>query len=257
MKKIINIALSSIFALLLITSCDKEEAKISPEQEKEISTREMAFDKNPQDKNGAEHNAFLDYFGQHVDLSAEVNSDIIMNIVKGMHEKNNMEFGDEELYRYTSIIEDIKVQQIGGPATEYDPCKRYPGICDILDALQTQLPNQMLDESNGGTSTKRTLNFIEKLKADEIKIMADTKLSDEERKAALSFYSIARHSAAYWHNVAHVAKEKSPWFDSITAEQAAICHTCDVVAADAAGSIFGPWGAGIASAAVTIEKIFF
>lgn len=257
MKKVFNIALSSVFALLLMTSCDKEEAKIIPEQEKEISSKQMAFEKNPQDKDGAEHNAFLDYFGKNVNLSAEVNSDIVMKSVKGFHEKNNMEFGDEELYRYTTIIEEIKVQQIGGPATEYDICKRYPGICDLMDRLQSELPTQMLDASNGGTSTKRTLGFIERLKAEETKVMADTKLSDEEKEAALSFYSIARHSAAYWHNVAHVAKDRSPWFDSFNAEVEAKCHTCDVVAADAAGSIFGPWGAGIASAAVVVEKVLF
>src|SRR5690606_6884890 len=124
---------------------------------------------------------------------------------------------------------------IGGPAPTFPAnfCRWFPGICDIFTPSPTfpyGLPLPMLSKDNGGTSTDRTLKFIEAVKEIENKILNDKTLSEEQQKALLNQQAIARYSAGYWHNVNAIQKDKSGYYDAFqNVEAAKVCHTCDVV----------------------------
>lgn len=261
MKKVFNIALSSIFALLLMTSCDKEEAKIIPEQEKEISNKEMAYEKNPYDKGGEIHNDFLDHFIKNFKSSEEINSDELFNHVKSYFEKNKMEFGEEEQSNYFEAMKGYSDLKIGTTPISVNLCRYFPYICDLLTPSPFNPQMLSINNSNGGTSTSQTLSFIANVKKEEDKTMADKKMSDEDKRILLSYYSVARHSAGYWHNVNSIEKGSSPWSKHVNTTRPAAFK--DVVAADAAGTAVGNWLGGpglgdvlggIASALAYLER---
>lgn len=261
MKKVFNIALSSIFALLLMTSCDKEEAKIIPEQEKEISNKEMAYEKNPYDKGGAIHNDFLNYFIKNIKSSEELNADELFNHVKTYLEKNKMEFGEKEQANFSEAMKGYSDLQIGTAPIYINLCKYFPFICDILNPSPFNPQMISVNNSNGGTSTSQTLNFIASIKKEEDKVIADRKMSDEDKRILLSYYSVARHSAGYWHNVNSIKKESSLWSKHVNTPRPAALK--DVVAADAAGTAIGTFIGGpglgnvlggIASALAYLER---
>lgn len=256
MKNLFNITLSTMVALFFMTSCSKdEEVKVSPTKEFKISNEEMANEKNPYDKSGAIHNEYLDFFIKNVKTSEEVGLEKTLLITEQFHKENKMEYGDVEREKYFTLFETYaEAQKTGGPVIEWI-CKTYPKICEFINPSPFN-PFTLLNASNGGTSTDRTLKFIEEIKAKEAKILSERNLEGENLERVLNYFAVARYSAGYWHNVAYVQKERSPWYETISEpNQAKPCHTCDIVKADADGAtVAGPVGAGIASAAVALEK---
>lgn len=255
MKKIINVTLSTIVALALITSCKKEEGiKIAAEKEVEISTKKMANDKNPYDNSGALHNEYLDFFIKRINTSEEINLDKTLLLTEEFYREKKMDFGSEAKERYTTMFDTYaESQEIGRPIIGW-LCKLFPELCEYLKPVLFSI----LDPSHGGTSTDRTLKFIEAIKAQEEIVMNTEQLEREDVEILLNYYAVARYSAGYWHNVAYVQKEKSAWHGPFTEAQVeARCHTCDVVKGDADGAtVAGPVGAGVASAAIVLEKIW-
>lgn len=244
MKKVFNIALSSVFALLLMTSCDKEETKIIPEQEKEISSKEMAYEKNPYDKEGVIHNDFLNYFIKNLESPKELNADELLNLVQSYFKENKMEFGEEEQSNYFKVIQGYSDLQIGIAPIANNLCKYFPYICDLLKPSPfNPVPSMnFFKNPNGGTSTSHTLSFITDVKKEEDKVMADEKMNDEDKRILLSYYTVARHSAGYWHNVKSVQKESSLWSKHVNTTDPAALK--DVIAADAAGTAIGTFVGG-------------
>ncbi len=268
MKNLLNITLSTIVALFFMTSCEKNDgAEIVPEKEVEISNKEMANDKNPYDKTGAIHNEYLDFFIKNVNTSEEINLDRVLLITEKFYAENELDYGGDEKERYVALFNTYaEAQEIGGPVIDYI-CRQYPWICDIITPSPfNPLPDfNFLSSSNGGTSTDRTLEFIEKVKSAEVKLINDERLEGKELETVLNYFAVARYSAAYWHNVAYVQKGRSPWHGPFTeAEAAEACHVCDVVGADAAGAVVGGIagpvgagvGAGVASAGAVLEKLW-
>lgn len=257
MKNLFNITLSTMVALFFMTSCSKnEQEKVIPTKEVEISSKEMANDRNPYDKSGALHNDYLDFFIKNVEPSEEVGIEKTLLITEKFHKENKMEYGEQDREKYITLFEIYgEAQKIGGPVTNWI-CRTYPKLCEFINPSPFN-PFPLLSTTNGGTSTDRTLKFIEEIKAKEAKVMSEKSLEGEDLERVLNYFAVARYSAGYWHNVAYVQKEKSPWYETTFSEAnlAKPCHSCDIIKADADGAtVAGPVGAGIASAAVALEK---
>lgn len=259
----------AIFGAVLFTSCEKN-TDVQPEErvEKEISLAQMSYAKNQYDQQGVLHNAFLDHLESS--LEKNLNQEGLLNLYNEFYVAQKMEFGEEERAGLTKYMDTYSEMRIGGPfpTIPLNICRWIPVICDILNPSPTfpyTIPLNILNSDNGGTSTERTTKFIESLKVNEDKIMSDESLSDDHRKALLNQHAIARFSAGYWHNVNAIQKGKSGYYDYFQeADVAKICHTCDVVGADAAGAALGALvggvgagpGAGVASGIAVAEKIY-
>ncbi len=256
MKNLFNLTLSAVIALTLITSCKKETATSDPKAEKEITSAQMKNSSNPYDKEGELHNKFLDYFITKADLKKDINRDKIFVIYEGFHNENKMVFGDVQIREFGIFMDSFSQLNIGGPYKNLNLCKQYPALCNVTGTGPYN-PLEMLIPTDATTSTDRTLAYIKAIAEEEAKVLRNDKLEDEVKKDLLHYYTVARHSSAYWHNVAKIQKSKSGWHDSFTqGEVAALCHVCDVVGADAAGgAIGGGIGAGVASGAAVVEKL--
>ncbi|SFC59007.1 hypothetical protein SAMN05421747_115100 [Parapedobacter composti] len=268
MKNLLNTIAIALISLFIFTSCDKADDIPMEKKEREISNTQMQNPKNPYDKEGEQHNAFLDYFIAKADGSKEMNREKMLKIYADFYASQKMEFGDEQIAGYGELFDAYSEMNIGVPSSNFPPqfCRWFPVICDILTPSPTfpyPLPLGLLNEDNGGTSTDRTLTFIDAVKENEAKILADKELSEEQQKALLNQHAIARYSSGYWHNVSAIQQGKSGYYEAFQEAHAAkVCHTCDVVGADAAGAAVGALvggvgagpGAGIASGAALLEK---
>lgn len=268
MKNLLNTIAVALIALFMFTSCDKTDEMPVEQQEREISNAQMQNSKNPYDKEGELHNAFLDYFIAKADGRKEMNREKMLKIYADFYASQKMEFGEEQIAGYEELFDAYSEMNIGVPSPNFPPqfCRWFPVICDILTPSPTfpyLLPLGLLNENNGGTSTDRALKFIDVVKENEVKIMASKELSEEQKKALLNQHAIARYSAGYWHNVSAIQQNNSGYYDAFQeADAAKVCHTCDVVGADAAGAAVGALvggvgagpGAGIASGAALLEK---
>lgn len=255
MKIFQYITLLVLFSSLMFVSCDESSLSSGPEQspEEKILAKQMAYDKNPYDKEGAMHNEFLDYFITHKDSTKE-----LLDIYAKFYHSKDMEFGDEQMAAYRELFQTYRqIPSIGGPYTETF-CEKYPRFCDILTPSPTfPIPIALLGENNGDTSTERTLQFIKAVKTNENQIIADKGLSDRQRKALLTQHAVARYSAGYWHNVTAIQKEESGYYGPFQKSEAALI---DVVAADELGAIVGgiiggPAGAGYGAASFSIAAV--
>ncbi len=266
MKNSFNLTLITVVALFLITSCDKKETQqMKPKAEKEITAEQMKNSSNPYDKEGELHNRFLDYFIAKTDVKNEMNRDKVYVIYEGFHKENKLEFGDKESSGFGDLMDAYSELSIGGPYIDLDICKQFPALCNITGTGPYN-PLEILIPSDGTTSTERTLTYIKQIAGEEAKVLRNEELEDDQKKALLNYYAVARYSSAYWHNVANIQKSKSGWYDSFSqGDVAALCHTCDVVGADAAGAAVGALvggpigagvGAGVASGAAVLEKLW-
>ncbi|MFA5669101.1 MAG: hypothetical protein WC967_07645 [Balneolaceae bacterium] len=277
-NKIFSVTTMALFGLLLLISCDEISSsadKIKPE-EIEIKTEQIQNAKNPYDEEGQIHNKFLDYFVEATAKDTAVDQKRALVLIENFYAQNEMELGREQIQGFNQLFEAYSELGLGLPGPIFPTptdilCRWFPTVCDILNPSGPFLPyalnNDDLGEENGGTSTERTLKFIETTKAQEAMVLESKELDDEHRNALLAQYAIARYSAAYWHNVENIQQQKSGYYTSLIESDNAIaskCHTCDVVGADAAGAAVGSVvpgvgtgvGAGVASAAAAIEKLF-
>ncbi|TJZ60012.1 hypothetical protein FAZ15_14095 [Sphingobacterium olei] len=268
MKTLQNLIAIALLGVVTLTSCQKDDLPGAQVEEREISAKQLQNSKNPYDEEGALHNAFLDHFIAKSDGKKEMNPEKMLEIYASFYAANDMEFGEEQVAGYHKLFEVYGEMNIERPISSLPPnlCRWFPIICEILTPSPTfpyALPTGLLNAENGNNSTERTLKFIQAVKDIEGKILADKELSDEKRKALLNQYAVARYSAGYWHNVSAIQKGRSGYYESFQdAEIAALCHTCDIVGADAAGAVVGALvggvgagpGAAIASSAAALEK---
>lgn len=277
LSKLFSLTLIAFFGALLMVSCDSVNSNTDKDQpkEREITAEMMKNPKNPYDEKDETHNKFLDYFAEATAKDTAIDQKQLPLIIEKFYAQNKMEFGGEQMQGYEQLFDTYSKLGLGMPGpifprpTDY-LCRVFPTLCDILTPNGPFRPflaqGGDLDDENGGTSTERTLKFIETTKAQEAKALESKELDDEHRKAILSQLAVARYSAAYWHNVVSIQKEESAYYKPFTeVEAAAICHVCDVVGADAAGAVVGSLvpgvgtgvGAGVSSAASVIEKLFW
>ncbi len=269
MKTLQNLMSVLLISALSFTSCNKaEDVELIQKVEVEVTTKQMQNEKNPHDQEGALHNSYLDFFAKKMDGKKEMNQDKLLKLYSEFYASQKMDFGDEQINGYKKLFEAYDMMAIGRPlpVLPTNLCRWFPAICDLFSPSPTfpfGLPTGLLNEDNGGTSTERTLKFIEQIKANETKLLADKSLTEEKREALLSQHAVARYSAGYWHNVNAIQKSKSPYFETFQeADVQALCHTCDVVGADAAGAAVGALvggvgagpGAAVASGAAVLEK---
>ena len=256
MKNLRNLTMGLVTAFFLVTACDKSEEPFTPTVEKEITRAEMQNKANPQDGEGAQHNDFLDYLVIHADVKQEISREKLVSLYKAFYASQKMEFNETEMRNLNLRLEAFGAMKIGGPYINPDLCKRFPGICN-LTGTGPYNPVELLAPSNGGTAYERATKYLAAIRNEETKIMKNDDLTEDEKQIVLTYYAVARHSAAYWHNVAYVQKEKSGWYD-VYSEAAAVapCHLCDIANADASGAVIGgviagPPGAGAGAASVS------
>lgn len=266
MKSILKFATAAIFGGIILTSCHKDKNDIPQKVEKKITLNQMQNPDNPYDEQGKIHNEFLDYAAKAIDIGStkEMTSKTTLDLVKRFYTLKQMNLGARQMKAYEELFRNYAESGIGNDggvsALKSQWCEYFPGLCDIL---RTCLPTILLSKTNGGTSTGRTLKFIDSVKQVERKIFLDKGYTDKERKALLSLASVARFSAGYWHNVAKIKKENSPYYKSIQVLALSDCPACDVVMGDAVGAAVGSAipavgtgaGAAIGSLAVATAKI--
>src|SRR5699024_5803058 len=203
---------------------------------KKVTFDQMENPDNPYDEQGKIHNEFLDYTAEAIDISStkEMTSKETLDLVKRFYASKQMDFDARQMKAYEELFNNYAESGIGNDggvsALKSRWCEYFHGLCDVL---RTCLPTILLSKTNGGTSTGRTLKFIDSVKQVERKILSDKNYTDKERKGLLSLTSVARFSAGYWHNVDKFEKGNSPYYKSIQALAASDCPTCDVVMGDA------------------------
>lgn len=265
-----------ILKLIIIAStvtflygCKKTaDLPLESNNELEISKSQIQNLSNPFDSQGEVHNRFLDYFFQATKSSKVINREKLLKVTQEFYFVNKLDFMDSQVKAYGQLFDTYHQIEIGRPGPVLPPnlCRWFPSICDILTPSPTfpGLPTNFLSDENGGSSTDRTLEFIQKVKELEDYVLKNEKLTQEQQNARLTQYAIARYSAAYWHNVKYIQKDKSPSYGSfqdLAAYPNSSCHTCDVVRADSGGGVVsaiiegvspGP-GAALASAAAVLQ----
>lgn len=273
MNKFFSFTLTALFGILLLISCDSvnNDKKDQPE-EREITASQIENPDNPFDKEGAIHNDFLDYFGEATAADTALNQEQILEVIREYYARSEQEFGEEQAAAYARLFESYGELGIAGPIFPRPSdifCRWFPQLCDIFNPSGPFIPFALktgsMNPENGGTSTERTLKFAEEVKALEGKLLDSEEIDGSAKEALLAQYAIARYSAMYWHNVSTQQVKSVYTEEFVEAEAAAVCHTCDVVTADAAGGALGSVipgvgtgvGAGVASAAAILEKIFW
>ena len=277
LRKLFSLTLIALFSVVIFASCSdiNSSTNIEKPKEREVTVEQMSNPESPYDKEGAMHNKFLDYFAEATAKDTAITQERTAIVIEEFYADNDMEFTDEHMQGYRQLFEAYTELGMGSPRVIFpspsdDLCRWFPVLCDILNPTGPFIPfalqTDILNEENGGTSTERTLRFIETTKKQEAQVLASKELKDEHKNALLSQYAIARYSAAYWHNAEFIQKEENGYYDSIIEADAIAlaCGTCDVVEADAAGAVVGSLvpgvgtgaGAGVASAAAALEKLW-
>lgn len=242
-----------LLSLFILTACSKnEDTKISS-TEQEITTSQIENKANKLDYVGELHNKMMDYFATNVDKSNnKLNIEDFVNVYTKFARENKINFDDEQrmnvINSYNQMREMMGAQQ-SLANIQPEMCKRFPALCN-LTGTGPYNPNPINFLSEGsGNSYQSTLNYIAAIKDIEDKVLKSKEINDKDLEAILSFYSVARHSAAYWHNVEFVQKEKSYWYNKEVAEAAKVrpCVNCNVVNADIAGAVVGSLGGPIGS----------
>ncbi len=269
MKNILKFALIALFGGFLLASCQKEKDNTPKKTEKAITLQQMENPDNPYDKQGKLHNEMLDYVAKTTDISSakELTSEDMIGVVKKFYDVKKMDFSSRQMKGYEELFSIYAELGYGNGTAMLDSklCEWFPALCNAGPGPYLPAPDMplfLLDSDDGGTSTGRTLNFIDSVKVIESKILANKDLSDKQRRAFLCRSSVARFSAGYWHNVLTIQKENSPYYESIQALEGP-CVTCDVLGGDAAGAAVGALvggvgagpGAAIGSLAVATEKL--
>lgn len=250
MKNIIKLG-TFMLSLFIMTACNKnEDTKISS-TEKEISLSQMENKANRLDQTGKLHNQFLDYFAANVDSkNNDLNIEDLISIYSKFARENQVNFDDEQRSNLSSAYNTMR-EMMGKESKleniSLDICKRFPAICDITGTgPYNPNPINILANTTGETSYDRTLKYIESIKDIENKVLASKEFNEKDMETILAFYSVARYSAAYWHNVQYVSQKSSYWFNENDAKAVRPCTNCNVVNADVTGAIVGalagPWG---------------
>ena len=278
LRKIFSLTFIALFSVVLLASCaDINSETTDKPREEEITAEQMRNSESPYDEEGAMHNKFLDYFVEATAEDTAITQERAAIVIESFYADNDMEYTGEHEQGYGRLFEAYTELGLGLPGPIFptptdELCRWFPALCDIFNPTGPFIPfalqTDILDEENGGTSTERTLMFIETTKKQEAQVMASSELGDEHKNALLAQYAVARYSAAYWHNAEFIQQEENGYYNSIVEADAVAkaCNTCDVVGADAGGAavgalIGGPVGAGIgagvASAAAIIEIWFW
>ncbi len=270
-------ALAICTVLTVVVSCDQEDDNTPlpiEKKEREIKVSEMRYEKNPYDDQGMLHNEFLDFFITRVDLSSkEMNREKLFSLIEEFHSVKKIDFEASDIEIYHKVFDFYAEAKIHYPGSESISrlCKYFdiPILCDII---KWPFPTLLtLDDVEEGEATDRILKYIEEIKAAEAKILEDTRMDEIEKYALLNYATVARHSAAYWHNEMHVLKSQSNWSNADESLAAEYCWKCvgksdvegaiggAITGAFAGGVGAGPGagiGAGAASAASAVVEFF-
>lgn len=244
MKTIFKSGLAILSCFIAFTACKKEEDRQVNQVEQEISAAQMQNKNNSYDQIGILHNKFLDYFSQNVPAEGNVNFDAFLNIYTKFAADNQIDFDDTQRRTLNSSYGTFL--EMLGPNNDIsninpEMCKRFPALCNITGTGPYN-PNGLLDKSSGGTSYERTLKYIDAIRDIEKKVIASKDITEDDRNAILAYYTVARHSAAYWHNVENAYREKSYWYNTEANSEANAlrpCQQCTIVNADVTGAIVG------------------
>jgi hypothetical protein len=211
-KMFFSLFLSSFIALLMFGCGNKEELKI---EEKLVSNEEMQNTSNKMDFYGKEHNEFLDYFAANVKFSSPqsvMSKKEVYPMVEGFNKLKGRPFGEREIGLLNDFYSKMdKAEKNGlfmGPFLPAQYCKWFPWLpyCNVPFPLPSELLTRKSTSYN-----KNVLDFIKAVKDIEDKVLADKVMKEDEKGFWLQYYSIARHSAAYWYNELIVKKENSVW----------------------------------------------
>lgn len=251
MKNLIKTSIATLLVFVMASSCKKEDADQAL-VERQITANEMANGKNEFDNTGKQHNAFLDYYAQS-SLKSGNNADVetLIRLANEFYKNDTNDATQPTLRLSSTILGNVQEEiiSIGGPYRPIDLCKRFPSLCNIFNPSPGPFIPFNILLSSEGSSTDRTLKFIDKIKSVETELLSTKGLKDDEKAALLAYYSTARHSAAYWHNNL-IASDNQFWSkqDGLKAQFAK--YPKDVIGADADGATiggllgtgFGPWG---------------
>jgi hypothetical protein len=283
LREVFKLTFIALFSVVILASCSDINSGIDEEEPKEteITAEQMRNSESPYDEEGAMHNKFLDYFVEATAEDTAITQERAAIVIEEFYADNDMEFTGEHMQGYGQLFEAYTELGMGSPRMIFpsptdELCRWFPVLCDIFNPTGPFIPfalqTDILNGENGGTSTERTLRFIETTKKQEAQVMASSELGDEHKNALLAQYAVARYSAAYWHNAEFIQQEKNGYYDSIIDADSdgdaveLACNTCDVVGADAGGAAVGALiggpvgagvGAGVASAAAIIEIWFW
>ncbi|RAV30541.1 hypothetical protein [Sinomicrobium soli] len=250
-KSFLKTALITCTVLTGMISCDNVEEDLIPEQEeeREITAQEMRNEKNPYDKQGILHNELLDYYIEHTDDVKDITPDRWIVITKAFYDSKKMDFEAVNIENYKENLHLYEKAAMNSSDLSFDLCKYVPILCDggstgpydPTPAFPGPFFSDDGNADNDSTHTNRVVEYLRAVRAEEDKILANTKLSDEERIALLNYTAVARHSAGYWHNVMHVQKSKNNWYGYAIQSEAAArpCLACDAIYADALGTAVG------------------
>ncbi len=251
MKTLFKSGLAILSCLIILTACNKENDVQVNETEKEITAQQMQNKNNSEDQVGMLHNRFLDYFAANTKIDSEVNFDLFLNVYTKFAAENKIDFNDVQRRTLSSSYSSLR-EMVGANNNisniSLDMCKRFPALCNITGTGPYN-PNNLLDKANGGTSYQRTLKYIDAIKSIEAKVIASKEIAEDDKRAILAYYTVARHSASYWHNVENVYQGKSYWYNTSNAEASAArpCQQCNVVNADITGAVVGSVGGPVGS----------
>ncbi|MGB3343261.1 MAG: hypothetical protein WBA61_05075 [Aequorivita sp.] len=225
MKNVFKISSITLSAILLITSCSKnDDETLEPSGliETEITQVEMQNRANPLDDQGEMYGEFLtvlefngDIGGWDVGQLAQFNGDDdswdvgqifenngiggwdvgqIASAAMKFNESKGRDFGDEARRNLM-----LQLEALSGLATfnPIDDCKWRPDRCKWLKATVAAM-----DISNGESAHDRTIKFIDEIRDQEAEIQMDGEMGQAEKNTLLISLSIARHAAGYWYNQA-------------------------------------------------------
>ena len=245
----------ALLIFFLMITCKKNNDTSAP-VEKELKTSDLQNLNNPNDQVGQIHNEFLDYFIQHADLTLKkVTRGKLLQITQAFYISKNLPFGSTESSQFTLMLDAIASAEKSNCDWISDPCTCIPNLCSLTIDFPT-LPSDLLSETQAGTSSDRTLNFIKSVKVTEQKIIDDKVMSADKKAILLNYFSIARYSIGYWNNVYNVYKTNNLFYPYLQLKSAALEEgdIWEIVLADLRGARYGFWlgGAGGAAAGAAI-----
>ncbi len=250
-RNIINTSIYAILGLLFMISCDSINGTKDKENDNtvktELTAKQIENPDNPYDETGEVHNDFLDFFVEYSDSNKNKGIDTrqAVRIIENFYTSKDLRFTDEQYKAYNNLIDIMNRIEItpGWPTVAADICKYIPIICEGSTGPYNPAPSlDALDNDNGISSTDAVLKLIEESIASEDRLIANA--DDKEKEAELREYSIARYSAAYWHNTLVQGKDNDKGYYDNLVEAQQICGDC-VVRADIMGVIVSLYNPGL------------
>lgn len=245
-KNIINTSIYAILGLLFMISCDSingtKDDDSTDTVKTEITAEQIENPDNPYDDTGETHNDFLDFFIEQAESNKNKGMDTrqVVRIVENFYAANDARFTDEEYKAYSNLIDTMNSIGIkpGWPNISAEICKYIPTLCDggSTGPYNPAPSFDALNNDDGVSSTDAVLKHIEQSIASEERLMANE--DDKEKEVKLSEFSVARYSAAYWHNTLVQGKENDKGYYDSLVEAQEICGDC-IVRADAMGVLVG------------------